>query len=188
MPDKPLSSFEEKPPLSAFEISPDEPSDPNLLSEAVAQKRAEAVTGAKKGIIGGLGFPGDVTKFIGTKLGLQDKDRALPTSEEVSQGAEYLSKRVPAGLAPYLTPPKPEEPSEKTVEFLANPFSWIGPGGFGTKLLSALGAGVGGGRETSSRFGSALHATATFTATTKCQAFAHFSTWIWTPQAWSDCS
>ena len=105
---------------------------PTMLDEAVAQKQAAAVQGIKRGIIGGLGFPGDVTQFIGGQLGLEDKDRALPTSEEVAGAGEK-----------YLGIKRPEGKSEKVLEFASNPLSYFGGGSLLSKILGAIGGGTG---------------------------------------------
>jgi hypothetical protein len=123
-----IAKIKERQQAAKLKEMPDAP----MLDEAVAEKRAEAVTGAKRGLIGGLGMLGDVESWIDRKLGTQGAGPTAPTSEEVA-------KR----LSPIMTPPKEGEPSSTFTEFAANPLSWMGPGGFMTKLLSILGGSVG---------------------------------------------
>lgn len=113
--------------------APQEKSGTGLLDAITpAQRREQAVQGLKRGVIGGLGFPGDVTVGIGKFFGLQDKDRALPTSEELTAAAQkYLGVEPPKGK------------SDKVVEFLSNPISYLGGGSLLSKILGAGGAGVG---------------------------------------------
>jgi hypothetical protein len=102
-------------------------------SESFFPSLGEIETGAKKGLIGGLGLPGDVSSLMARTLGGGDERfRTFPTSEEVGQK-----------LSPIMTPPKEGEPSSKLAEFAANPVSWMGPGGWFTKLLSVLGSTAG---------------------------------------------
>ncbi len=110
--------------------TPQENSQPVMLDEAVKQKRSEAVQGVKRGIYGGIGLPGDIMEFINNQVG--SSTGHLPTSEELGQaGEKYLGIEAPKGK------------SDKVVEFLSNPLSYLGGGSLLSKIVGAGAGGVG---------------------------------------------
>ncbi len=114
--------------------TPQEKSKPMMLDQAVKGARGEAVTGAKRGLIGGLGTLGDISSLMSRLFGvdpkLAEKFRGFPTSEEVGKKLEPVIGKA-------------EGPSSDVTEFLANPLSYLGPGGLVRKLGGALAGGVG---------------------------------------------
>lgn len=125
---------QEGPPDWAKTADHGKPAKSAMLDESVAQKQSEAVTGIKRGITGGLGTLGDVSEFMSRLAGvdpeLARKFRGFPTSKEVAETAKPVIGEI-------------KGPSSDVTEFLANPLSYLGPGGLGKKILGALFGGVG---------------------------------------------
>lgn len=105
---------------------------------------------AERGVITGLGTPGDLANllakgsktagdYIAGKMGFEPSPPigppALPTSSEIQGivGPTYQSQTAPGKIL------------GSAVETVANPTSYLGPGGMLTKGAAAAGAGLGSG-------------------------------------------
>ncbi len=105
---------------------------------------------AERGVITGIGTPGDLANllakgsktagdYIAGKMGFEPSPPigppALPTSSEIQgiAGPTYQSQTAPGKIL------------GSAVETVANPTSYLGPGGILTKGAAAAGAGLGSG-------------------------------------------
>jgi hypothetical protein len=138
------------------------PSGPTLPGNPTVNDIANsASTGAMKGVIAGLGTPGDASNllakgskiasdYISDKIGFdQPSDKAgiapsiFPTSSDIQNAVErgrgkFYEPQTPGGRF-----------TEKATEFATNPFSYLGPGSTLAKAGTAIGSGLGAeaGRE-----------------------------------------
>ena len=110
--------------------------------------------GLAKGLIAGVGTPGDVSDllargskvagdYIGGKLGFEPSPEHLAPPMLIRQ-ATLIQKGIETQTGDFYKPQTaPGKYAEKATEFAANPFSYIGPGGALSKAATAAGSGLG---------------------------------------------
>lgn len=117
--------------------------NPGAGQKGAAARFVEAIPrGVVKGVTEGIASLGDIaegpvmglTRFVGRQFGWDTKSPIRQAAEAVGAQAQKKTPQPQGAAGGY---------GETTAEFLANPLSYVGPGGFARKAAGAVAGAVG---------------------------------------------